>query len=469
MPLFLWKFMSSVSDDNIIKYPKHNHFSIGFVTIGVMFIYMVYHLFTYATTDLITVYEVSQGSISNNLEYNALAIRDETVYYATESGNILYLAENLGRVGVKSNVYAIDETGEIITQMTVSSLADENIDSSSLTKLANTVSQYTLEYDGINFSKVYSFKNELSSQIEQIYNLSAMNAMEDQVNAAINSGKFHIYKSPKAGLIDYTIDGYEGVTVDDFTVDMFDSSAISVTNLKAQDSVVKDQAVFKIVNSDHWNLICQIDAATYEQLSENNYLKIKFLDDEITTWTACSFEEKMGNYYLILTLDDGLERYADSRFVHIKLMSSDISGLKIPNSAIVKKQFFTIPKSYFYHGDDLSDASLMLYEDAHTNTLITPTIYYETDDFYYVDSEKLQKGDILIKANSNEKYIVGSTTDELEGVYNVNKGYAVFKQIEVLYQNEDYSIIKTGTNYGIAMYDHIVLQGESVEENAIIN
>ena len=57
----------------------------------------------------------------------------------------------------------------------------------------------------------------------------------------------------------------------------------------------------------------------------------------------------------------------------------------------------------------------------------------------------------------------------LQGVYNVNKGYAVFKQIEILYQNNDYSIIKTGTSYGISMYDHIVLQGNEVEENTIIN
>ena len=62
-------------NDKIIKYPKQYHFSIGFIIIGVMFIYMIYHLFTYITADNITVYEVSQGSISSNLEYNALAIR----------------------------------------------------------------------------------------------------------------------------------------------------------------------------------------------------------------------------------------------------------------------------------------------------------------------------------------------------------------------------------------------------------
>jgi hypothetical protein len=92
------------NDNKIIKYPKQYHFSIGFIVIGVMFIYMMYHLFTYVTADNITVYEVSQGSISSNLEYNALAIRQEQIVTADNSGDILYLAENFGKVGSKSQV-----------------------------------------------------------------------------------------------------------------------------------------------------------------------------------------------------------------------------------------------------------------------------------------------------------------------------------------------------------------------------
>ena len=116
-------------------------------------------------------------------------------------------------------------------------------------------------------------------------------------------------------------------------------------------------------------------------------------------------------------------------------------------------------------GNNSDEAGFLL----QSGLYITPTIYYESDDYYYIDDEIVTRGDKLIKPNSNEQYVVGSTTDKLEGVYNVNKGYAVFKQIEILYQNDDYSIIKTGTNYGISMYDHIVLQGDEVEENSIIN
>ena len=44
----------------------------------------------------------------------------------------------------------------------------------------------------------------------------------------------------------------------------------------------------------------------------------------------------------------------------------------------------------------------------------------------------------------------------------------VFKQIDVLYQNEEYTIVKTGTTYGIALYDHIALDGTKIDENQLI-
>ena len=53
-------------------------------------------------------------------------------------------------------------------------------------------------------------------------------------------------------------------------------------------------------------------------------------------------------------------------------------------------------------------------------------------------------------------------------VYNINKGYAVFKQINILTKNENYAIIETKTTYGISLYDHIALDGSKVKENQLV-
>ena len=59
-------------------------------------------------------------------------------------------------------------------------------------------------------------------------------------------------------------------------------------------------------------------------------------------------------------------------------------------------------------------------------------------------------------------------TEKLKGVYNINRGYAVFRQIEPLFSNDNYTIIKSQTTYGITQYDHIALDGDAVEEGQLI-
>ena len=72
-------------------------------------------------------------------------------------------------------------------------------------------------------------------------------------------------------------------------------------------------------------------------------------------------------------------------------------------------------------------------------------------------SEYLKDGDIIVKPDSSSTYRVGTDKDKLTGVYNINKGYAVFKQIKVLTSNDDYTIVEAKTPYGISLYDHIAL------------
>jgi hypothetical protein len=70
--------------------------------------------------------------------------------------------------------------------------------------------------------------------------------------------------------------------------------------------------------------------------------------------------------------------------------------------------------------------------------------------------------------DSNETYTVEKTAG-LQGVYCINKGYAVFKQISVTAQNEDYTIVESQTKYGWTVYDHIALDSSSINEGDLVN
>ena len=92
------------------------------------------------------------------------------------------------------------------------------------------------------------------------------------------------------------------------------------------------------------------------------------------------------------------------------------------------------------------------------------------DGYYYIeisDQSEIKAGDYLVKPGSSDRFQVGQTA-ALDGVYNINRGYTVFRQVEILNSNEEYYIVAKGTSYGLSVYDHIVLDASTVTEGAII-
>ncbi|MBQ9321582.1 MAG: hypothetical protein IJ239_04400, partial [Eubacterium sp.] len=103
------------------------------------------------------------------------------------------------------------------------------------------------------------------------------------------------------------------------------------------------------------------------------------------------------------------------------------------------------------------------------------TLYEETTpanqadlSYYYVDPETFQEGDVLIHPDSDERFRVG-TTAKLKGVYSTNKGYAVFRKIQILDEDDESCIIAEGTSFGVTQYDYIVRNGEKVKESDILH
>ena len=142
--------------------------------------------------------------------------------------------------------------------------------------------------------------------------------------------------------------------------------------------------------------------------------------------------------------------------------------------------FYVIPKDYYVSGKkDSSDTSTVsqsgfrkeTYADGKTVGVVTPcTIYYADDEYYYVDAgenSELKAGDFLTKDDSGERYQIGMT-QSVQGVYNINRGYTVFRRIEILSSNDEYYTIKKGTDYGLSVYDHIVLDANAVTGNGMI-
>ena len=67
-----------------------------------------------------------------------------------------------------------------------------------------------------------------------------------------------------------------------------------------------------------------------------------------------------------------------------------------------------------------------------------------------------------------EVCVIKPTTieDEIEITETLLNGRTVV--IDILAQNNKYTIVDTGTSYGVALYDHIALDGSKIKENQLV-
>jgi hypothetical protein len=456
---------------NVVKYRKPKNLNIGVVIFGIIFLYIVFDIFSYITKDRISVYEVQQGTIAENNNYEGFIVRTEKIFNSDYNGFVDYYKSDATKTSCGDLVYSVDENGDIANKMNQTDSQKVDLSSNDYSSLKDRISDFAGSYHPVDYYNVYSFKEDISAKLMEKLNQNSLESLNQYVQNAQNNQTFHLLNASKDGVVAYYVDGYEGTTVDSFTPDMLNALNYNKKNLKQNSSIKSGDAIYKLITSEDWQIVIQVSNDLYQKLAKGKVIKIKFKKDDITCYANYEFKQIDNQYYMVLSLKNHMIRFANDRYIEIELMVDEESGLKIPNSAITKKEFFTVPKDYFLKGGDSNSYGLMVTSSDKTDEtkagFVQTDLFYEKDNKYYIDEGAIEKGTIIQKPDSNETFTI-SETAPLDGVYNINKGYAIFKQIDVLFQNEEYSVVRTGTDYGIALYDHIALEGNKVKEDDLI-
>lgn len=447
---------------------------IGVIIFTIILIYIIFNVFTYFTQVHIAKYEVLQGTMATNNIFTGLILRDEVIYNTEYAGSVNYYVKDYSKVGFNDFIYSVDEHGSVADKINEAKQDGITISNATAEEVVKLLDDFESSYDRTEFYHTYSLKEQINSILNEAVNLDALLKISDYADHAEQNNTFHKVRSSQDGIISYYIDGYEQVTLETFQKEMFDESTYKRTNLKAKLETSNGEAAYKLINSEAWNIILPISEELADELYQDDdfIIHIRFVKDSKEMYVNFDIMELGGSYYLVLFLKNAMVRYAADRYVDVELLLAEETGLKIPNTAITEKEFYTIPVDYFLKGDDSNAEGLLIERSDEKGNVATefinPTIYYKTETFCYIDSEYVQSGERIVKPDSQDRYIIGHDTATLKGVYNINKGYAVFKQIEILFQNEEYSIVKTGTSYGITLYDHIALDGSKIKEDELL-
>ena len=94
-----------------ISYRRPFRLNVGLFMFLVIFIYVLISVLTYLTSHKTEVYEVRSGSLSDNLVYQGIALRNESVVNSDYTGTINFYNKEGERVPVGGLAFSVDDKG----------------------------------------------------------------------------------------------------------------------------------------------------------------------------------------------------------------------------------------------------------------------------------------------------------------------------------------------------------------------
>ncbi len=461
-----------MSDNNkVVKFKKRRSINIGVIVFLILFVYIAFNVYFYLTKEQLSIYEVHEGTTAVDNRIQALIIREEEVITSDQAGYVTYYQKEGARVAKHTSVYSLDDSGRV-ADILESGDIPVTMSKKDSAELLHTIKSFRNAFNDENFHRVYDFKEDAQSTVlESLNNTMLLNETTIRQETG-QSFSYHMVKSPQSGIVSYYIDGYETVTLDNLSADLFLTENYVKTGLRTNSMIDINTPVYKLITSEQWSLVFPLTQEQYGRLQGKEQAKFTILEDDFELSAALTLTQMNSQYYGQLVLNKYLSNYLRDRFLEIELDFDTVEGLKIPLSAITEKSFYLVPLEYLSKGADSTDSGLIIesYDEKTGEVKYTFTvtdIYYQDEAYAYVDMELFPDGTFIHSPSGSQRYVL-KPTNRLTGVYNVNLGYAVFKRIEILYQNEEYAIVSDTTEKGLSAYDQIALDGKTAVDQAII-
>lgn len=450
---------------NIQTYRRRPHFNIGIVIFGIILIYLIITVFTYFTSKHISVYEVREGSILRDTAYTGLIIRNEQIIASEADGYVNYFSPEGSKVGARTDVYTL--SNEKLNFRETGSDGQAVLSADEQAALLLKIQSFSENSDDAQFRDVYTLKDNINNVLESKSSQSRQAQLKEML--AQNQTRLNVYKAASDGIILYSLDGFETVAAEDVTEAMLSKENYKVETMANNASVKTGAPLYKLITSDTWTLVISLSADAAKEMEDLKRVKVKFSKDNQTERADFEIRRASGATLGFLTFHSSMIRYMKERYLDIELILEDESGLKIPKSSVIDKKFYTVPRDYLTQGGNSKDTGVLVDTGKDTAEFKKVDVYYwdQENDTMYLDPQVFDENTALVRPESTETYPL-KATKALKGVYNINKGYAVFKQIEILCESDEYYIVKAGNDYSLTNYDHIALDGGTVTENSVV-
>lgn len=149
------------------------------------------------------------------------------------------------------------------------------------------------------------------------------------------------YRSPKVGIVSYYADGYESTlkpkNLDKLTYEDYKKVSQDDTIKLSRKNAKTGEPVFKIVDRTKWYIVCYVDLENKDRYEKGTILNVEF-EDQTCEAVVYKAEPEGDKLKIVLRSGEYYENFAKIRVCDVRIVTYDDRGLLILNSSITEKK-----------------------------------------------------------------------------------------------------------------------------------
>ena len=510
---FTGVIMSREDTGNVIPYREKRRFNFITVVFCAVLVYLAVQLIGFVTADSYPIYELKlPETYSHAYERRGLVTREEYTCVSENAGFVNYLITEGRKYSSATPVYTTKDAS-FFTDALLENEDTQMLSTDKLTMLKERLVQTCFRSD----EQFYRYAQDKEDIQATILNTFLQKASKN-IDVLLRNDPDALVVSERSGFILYHQDNYCGIGSEDITPEMFREENCILRSYETGRSVQAGDFAYRIVPDDVFSLSFILTENEYISFIDRKYLPIHLKELDVDVNGSLSIRDLSdGSHMATVTLNKYGSNCLNNRFLSFSISQQEQVGYRIPVESVLTRDFITVPAAFVIHDSHMGIGVIREVKkpDGSTDRLFTRiTIYAVRGNTYYISSSELTTQDTIylpVKIESGGQQENGgqresggqqesgeeqetengkvvedeqvidytgdpdrpcrlSVTAPLTGVYNVNKGYCIFRQVEILTQTADrnFYLIATKTDLVLAAYDRIIQNAASVDDNRII-
>ncbi|RKD34327.1 hypothetical protein BET03_00400 [Thermohalobacter berrensis] len=337
--------------------------------ITVTFLYLLFRMVPVLYASNLKTMTVKNDIIEISAKSKGIILKDETVYRSEVQGEVIFYQDEGKRIpkGIKvAQIYSDNKVSQLEDELnqinkTIESLKqteknnelfkkDLKKNKEDINVLIEKIQKYIVEG---RYKEVKILKEELKKKVDKQKAMSGgktllndsldnLNEKKEKIQKVIEKLNVNSY-SQRTGILSYTIDGLEAIysvkNISKFTANDYKIIERKIKNLKSQTRVNIGNPIYKIINNYEWYILVKLkNNESIDTLKEGKdvYIEVLKYNERIKAKVTRIIKDKQETL-IFFKLNSHLYKFYNERYVDVNIIIDEYEGLKIPKSAIVKR------------------------------------------------------------------------------------------------------------------------------------